>query len=202
MEGVHVNESSVGELKPIQTPRAWNKEENRMKSLTTSNQPSFSLWGMKSRSLAAIATVLIVAVAAIVGSEPSQAQGGTVAPQIQGSWIVDVTSPGIPLSKALFTFAAGSGLIGVDASLPPSQVTALHGTWVRKGGHEFAFTFVTFLFDPAGAFVGSFKVHETLTLEADGDAYNGVFTGEILDPDGNPIASFDGTTHATRINAE
>ena len=97
---------------------------------------------------------------------------------------------------------AGGGLTGVDGGTPPSLTGAIHWTWERKGGHKVAFTAVQFLFDPAGAFAGSARIRETFTLERGGDAYNGVWTGDVLDPDGNVVGSFGGTTHATRINAE
>ena len=174
-----------------------------MKSLTGLLQRSFPSWGTKLAAVALIITVALFSPAAGAGDDKDQDRGKHNAPQLQGSWLVTVTpAEGAPAFKALLTYAAGGGLTGVDASLPPSQVTALHGTWVRKGGRKFAFTFVEFLFDPAGAFIGSIKIHENLTFEPHGNAYNGVWTGEVLDPDGNPVAAIGGTTHATLINAE
>jgi hypothetical protein len=150
-----------------------------------------------------ITAVFVLTLTAVSGDDHNRDCVKNNASEIEGSWLITVTpAGGAPAFKALLTYAAGGGLTGVDASLPPSQVTALHGTWVRKGGHKFAFTFVEFLFDPAGAFIGSIKIHENLTFEAHGDTYNGVWTGEVLDPDGNLIAPIGGTTHATRINAE
>ena len=81
-------------------------------------------------------------------------------------------------------------------------VSNIHGTWARKGGHKFVFTFVELLFDSTGAFTGSVRIRETFTLEPGGAAYNGIWTGEVLDPDGNVVVPIGGTTHATRINAE
>ena len=81
-------------------------------------------------------------------------------------------------------------------------VSNIHGTWARKGGNTFVFTFVELLFDSTGVFTGSVRIREKLTLEPGGAAYNGVYTGEILDPDGNVVVPIGGTTHAARINAE
>jgi hypothetical protein len=180
----------------IQTPCAWNKEKNRMKSLTTSNQPSLSLWGMKPKSLALVATMAIVALGVLIGSQSGQAQGGAVAPQIEGSWQITVSPTDLPPFPSLLTYAAGGGLTGVDG------VSNIHGTWARKGGHTFVFTFMELLFDSTGAFTGSVRIQEKSTLEPGGAAYNGVWTGEVLDPNGNVVVPIGGTTHATRINAE
>src|SRR5262245_42632769 len=116
-----------------------------MKSLTTSNQPSSFWWGLKPGSLALIATVAIVALAAFVGSQPSQAQGGAVAPQVEGSWQITVSPTDGPSFRSLLTYAAGGGLTGVDG------VSNIHGTWARKGGNMFVFTFMELLFDSTGA---------------------------------------------------
>jgi len=151
---------------------------------------------MKPGSLAVIATVLIVCLGAFVGSESSQAQSGAAAPQVEGSWQVTVSPTDLPPFPTLLTYATGGGLSGVDG------VSNIHGTWARKGGNTFVFTFVELLFDSTGVFTGSVRIREKLTLEPGGAAYNGVYTGEILDPDGNVVVPIGGTTHAARINAE
>ena len=151
---------------------------------------------MKPGSLAEIATVLIVSLAAFVGSQSSQAQSGAVAPQIEGTWQVTVSPTDLPSFPSLLTYAAGGGLTGVDG------VSNVHGTWARKGGNTFVFTFMELLFDSTGVLTGSVRIQEKFTLEPGGAAYNGVWTGEVLDPDGNVVAPIGGTTHATRINAE
>lgn len=204
MEGVRVNDPSIGELKPIQSPRAWKKEKNRMKSLTTSDQPSFSLWGMKPGALALIATVAIVALSAVLGSPSGQAQGGAVAPQIEGSWLITVTiADGPPPFRAIETFSAGGALVVTDGGQPPSLGHVYQGTWARTGGHKFAFTFLGFQYDAAGVHSGFIRVRVTLTLEPDGNAYNGTGTVEFLDLNQNVVAGpFELTTHGVRINAK
>jgi len=149
-------------------------------------------------------TVLAVALLTlVVGSPSSQGQGGERAPGLEGSWLVTVNHPTRPTFQALTTYAAGGALVVTDGSLPPSQLTSGHGSWVHTRDHTYAFTFVEFLFDPTGVRVGSVRIRETLTLERGGDAYNGNFTNEVLDLDGNVLVSGSGgTTHATRITAE
>jgi len=79
-----VNDPSVGEPKQIQTPRAWNKEKNRMKSLTGLLQRSFSSWGTKLAPVALIITVALLSLAAGGGDDNNQERGKHHAPQIEG----------------------------------------------------------------------------------------------------------------------
>jgi len=160
---------------------------------------------MKSGSLALIATVVTVFLVALIGSQSSQAEGGAVAHQIEGSWLSTVSSPDIPVPfPALGTFGAGGALVVTDTSVSPSLGNVYHGTWVRKGHREFAFSFLGFQFDAAGVFSGYVRVHETIRLEPSGNAYNSISsTVEFLDVNLNVVAGpFPGTTHGTRINAE
>ena len=160
---------------------------------------------MKPGSLALIATVAIVSLAALIGSQSGQAQGGAVAPQIEGAWLTTVTIPdGPPPFPALLTFGAGGGLVVTDGSIPPALGNVYQGTWRRKGDHEIAFSFLGFLYDAAGAPAGYIRVHETIRLERSGNAYNSIVSKiEILDPNLNVVAGpFEATTHGTRINAQ
>jgi hypothetical protein len=143
-----------------------------------------------------IITVALFSLAAGAGNDNNQERGKHRAPQIEGSWQVTVSPTDLPPFPSLLTYAAGGGLTGVDG------VSNVHGTWAGKGGNTFVFTFVELLFDSTGAFTGSVRIRETFTLEPGGAAYNGVWTGEVLDPDGNVVVPIGGTTHGTRINAE
>ena len=98
---------------------------------------------MKPASLALIATVAIVSLAALIGSQSGQAQGGAVSPQIEGSWLSTVSSPDIPAPfPALITFGAGGALVVTDSSLSPALGNVYQGTWARKGDHKIAFSFL------------------------------------------------------------
>jgi len=192
---INCNQPSVGRLKKFLN----------MKSPTTSNQSSFSLGGMKPASLALIATMLVVSLAALPGSRSAQAQGGAVAPQIEGSWHVIVSSPDIPVPfPSLMTFCAGGGVVVTDSSLPPSLGNVYHGTWARNGAHEITFKFLGFQYDAAGVLSGYIRVHETIRLERSGNTYNSISSAlEFLDVDQNVVfGPFLATTHGTRINAE
>jgi len=204
MEGVRVNDPSVGEPKQIQTPCAWNKEKNRMKSLTTSNQPSFSLWGMKPGSLALIATVVIVSLAAFVGSQSGQAQVGenNRLQKLAGAWSVEATVEIQQLSfPGLITFTS-DGIVLADEPPSPFETTG-HGNWVATGPREAAFTFLALVGGgPGGNVSATYKVVGKLQYDARADNWRGPFKIQVFDPDGNEIFFDRGTFSGTRIAVE
>jgi hypothetical protein len=100
----------------------------------------------------------------------------------------------------LVSFAEGGVII---ATANVSSLGAVHGTWIRKGAREFAWTSLSFGFDPTGVHVVTLRVHDELTLARDGQSYSGHGKVELLSPDGNLITELPPTTvHAVRINAE
>lgn len=173
-----------------------------MKTLNTSNELSLGRWKIKPGRLALLLMALL-AVAALIGSQSSQARGGAVAPQIEGSWLVTVTVPGGPPPfRAIETYCAGGGLVSTDGGTPPSAGHVYQGTWAKTGGHEFAFTFLGLQYDAAGVHSGFIRVRETLTLEPDTNAFNATGTVQFLDLNQNVTFSADLTTHGTRIYAQ
>jgi hypothetical protein len=175
-----------------------------MKTLVTSNQASFSWWAIRPASVALVATVAMVCVATWVGSQPSQAQGGAVAPQIEGSWLATITIPDVPPFPSLLTFGAGGALVVTDGSVSPASGHVYQGTWARKGDHQIVFSFWGLNYDAAGVLVGYLRVHETIKLDPSRDAYNSVVSKiEVLDVNQNVVfGPVEATTHGTRINAE
>jgi len=126
-----------------------------------------------------------------------------VSPEIEGTWLVMVTTPdGLPPFPSLVTYASGGALTVTDSSVSPALGNVYQGTWAKIGPHKYAFTFLGFIYDEAGVFTSYFRGHETVQVEPGGNAYNGVSTGEILDVDMNVIATMSSTTHATRISVK
>ena len=171
-----------------------------MRSLNIANRESLTIW-RRSRSLAA--AVCLMAFTGLTATQFSNAQGGAVAPRIEGTWLVTVTPAGgvPPPFPSLVTYSAGGGMVVTDSSFPPAQGNVYQGTWVRKG-NQFEFTFLGFQYDSAGVHSGYVRVFETVTLEQSGDAYNGAGTFQLLDLNQNVVFSEGDTTHATRINAQ
>jgi hypothetical protein len=126
----------------------------------------------------------------------------TVAPELEGTWLVTVTIPdGPPPFPVLVTYARGGAFMTTDSSTPPASGNVYQGTWARTGSREFAFTFLGFRYDAQGVFSNYFRVRETIRLNRNGNAYNGEATFEILDTAMNVIVTGSLTTHATRVRA-
>jgi len=157
-------------------------------------------------SFALVAATLMFILIAGLNSRSSVRAVGSSAPSLEGSWSV-VVGPGSPTEfRALLTYAAGGGLMATAPVVPaPFHASTVHGTWERTGGHQFTYTFLSLLYNPTGHFVGTLKVRETLTLDTDGDQYDGTSSIEVFDPFGNVIpalSSCGGLAHGTRINVE
>jgi len=87
---------------------------------------------------------------------------------------------------------------------PPLKSSSGQGTWIRKAGQTFTDTTLFFIYDAAGQFIATLKVHQNLTVNATGDEYNGNSSFDVFDPAGNLIPGFSGcsTVHGQRINVE
>ena len=98
--------------------------------------------------------------------------------------------PGVAATfRALNTFLpSGELLVSSSVGLPATRSLA-HGDWIRTGNRRFASSFVFFRFDPAGAFIGSQRVHRTILLAASLNAFTSTDVVEILDPSGTVIRS-------------
>ena len=176
-----------------------------MKSLNTSNKPSFVLWGMKPGHLALIATVAIMTLAAFVGSQPSQAQQGGGINRLQklaGAWSVEVTVEIQQITfPGLLTFTSDGIVLG-DEPGAPFETTA-HGNWIATGPREAAFTFVALVGGgPGGNVSATAKIVGKLEFDARTDNWRGPFKIQVFDPDGNELFADRGTFRGTRIAVE
>jgi hypothetical protein len=150
-----------------------------------------------------LALVIIVALAAamaMIGTQSATAEGGAVAPELEGTWLVTVTIPdGPPPFPSLVTYARGGALTVTDSSVSPALGNVYQGTWTKTESQTFTFTFLGFQYDANGAFTNYLRAHETLRLERGGNSYNGVTIIEVLDTAQNVIATASSTTHGTRV---
>ncbi len=158
-------------------------------------------WRIRASLLALIITLALFATMALAGAQSVTADNGTVAPEIEGTWLATVTIPGGPPFPSLVTYARGGALTVTDGSVSPASGNVYQGTWARTGAKAFAFTFLGLQYDANGVLANYIRASETLRLEPGGDAYNGTTKIEILDLDQNVIATDSSTTHATRVAA-
>lgn len=124
---------------------------------------------------------------------------------IVGVWITQVTrrdcATGAPIgavSNIQNTFAKGGTMLETVVHTPFRSQG--NGIWKREHGwNEYSAAFRFMRFDAAGAFVGSVVVRVALTLDATGDNYTSTATNDILDANGNIIASGCATSVGTRF---
>ena len=99
------------------------------------------------------------------------------------------------------TFAKGGTLL---ETIGPSIFRSPgNGIWKREHGrNEYSFAQRFMRFDAAGSFVGSGVVRVALTLDETGDHYTSTATNDVLDVNGNVIASGCATSVSTRFSME
>ena len=158
---------------------------------------------VKVGALVLVITIALAATVALIGAQSAIAEGGAVAPEIEGTWLVTITiQDGPPPFPSLVTYARGGALTVTDSSVAPALGNLYQGTWTKTGPHGFAFTFLGFQYDAGGVFTNYIRAHETIQLQPGGKAYDGVTIIEILDTDMNLIATVGSVSHATRVNAQ
>ena len=121
-----------------------------------------------------------------------------------GVWAAQVTlrncTTGAPVGgfRNQLTFARGGTLLETIA--PTIFRSDGNGLWKREHGrNEFSFAHRFMRFDSAGAFVGSGVVRVLVTLDETGDSYSATATNDVIDVNGNIIASGCATAVATRF---
>ena len=149
-------------------------------------------------------TTAIAAQITLAGTQSSRGDGLAAAKKsrtVTGSWRVNAMpapEAGVLPLMSLATFTRDGGI--VDSSMPGQS--SGHGQWVKTGNEEFAVTFIHLLFDVTGQFTGTVKVRASLTVDGEGNELSGPFKTDIFDASGNPLFSFEGTVHGTRISVE
>jgi hypothetical protein len=179
---------------------AWRNNDREGEEMTTTKRLSFAL----------VAAALMFIFIAGLNSQSGVRAGGESAPQLEGSWVDDVTITSGPSAgatlKNLSTYSRGGGLVTLPAGgiPPPLHSSSGHGTWIHKGGREFAYTVWFFIYDPAGQHVFTLKINQAITMSESGDEYNANSTFDIFDPAGNLIPGFTGcgTVRGKRIKVE
>ena len=163
---------------------------------------------MKTRTLKqTCGSALIVIAALTVAFSFASAQ----APErtIQGAWRTMITAvncqTGDPLGPpfaGLFTFNKGGTMseYGIGPGSSPALRSPGHGVWQHEQGwQDYSYTFTYYRYNSSGVFIGSQKVTSALELGASGDEFTANSTVEILDANGNVIATFCAVNAGTRF---
>ncbi len=149
---------------------------------------------------------LLMAVGGLQISVSGQSDEGHE-PSLVGVWVTQVTrrncETGEPIgtSQGQNTFAKGGTLL---ETIGPSIFRSPgNGIWKRESGlNEYSFALRFMRFDAAGSFVGSGVVRAAVTLDETGNHYTSTATNDVLDVNGNVIASGCATSVSTRFSGE
>ena len=159
------------------------------------------LW--KSKSLGAVALIVLTATMAIGASSSAGASTRHTGNKMAGAWIVHVVPPAprAPVTSLQVYTRDGSVIeSGNDGSASRSPA---YGTWEHIEGRLYANTTVFFRFDPAtGASIGSMKISRTIRLAPDGQSFALVARANVLDVNGNVLGSFPVTGTGQRMQVE
>jgi len=151
-----------------------------------------------------VSLVVLLAYGASAGvSSAPQVNGGASAPEIEGTWLLTVTTPPQamrPPFKVLITFARGGAFLASEES--DHGTPAQNGTWERTGGNQFASTALSFGHDQNGNLF-TIKINSLFTLVNE-NALQGVGEAEICDASGNNCQRFPGCSSlsASRVTVE
>ena len=156
-----------------------------------------------------IMTVVILMISVVpVIAQSVTAQSEAPKHSLEGVWVTQVTrrncQTGEPIgatSQTQVTFAKGGSLL--ETVGPSIFRSPGNGIWKREHGrNEYSFAQRFMRFDAAGSFVGSGVVRVALTLDETGDHYTSTATNDVLDVNGNVIASGCATSVSTRFSSE
>jgi hypothetical protein len=178
------------------------------------NMRKMSLKAMKRTTLrnmkcGIIMTVVILMISVVpVTAQSVTAQDEGHEPSLVGVWLTQVTrrncETGEPIgatSQSQNTFAKGGTLL--ETVGPSIFRSPGNGIWKREHGwNKYSFVLRFMRFDAAGSFVGSGVVRVALTLDETGDHYTSTATNDVLDVNGNVIASGCATSVSTRFSME
>ena len=168
---------------------------------------------MKIRTLKQTCSSALIVIAALTVAfsfASAQAPERTMSERtIQGAWRTMVTpvncQTGDPLGPpfpGLFTFNKGGTMseYGIGPGSSPALRSPGHGVWEREHGWQnYSFTFTFYRYDASGVFIGSQKVTATLELGASGDEFTTQSVVQVLDVNGNVIATFCARAAGTRF---
>ena len=152
--------------------------------------------------LSVIGLAGMAALATIVVAQPGSPASHPGPEHLSGTWLNQVTidnpPPGVTdiSYKTLTTFTVDGGLTETSWAPGAETVGNGHGRWDRKGQGEFALTAIAIW---PGAVL---KGRSTITFGNSVDEYTGIFRVDVLDADGNSVATGSGVLHGRRLQSE
>jgi len=131
---------------------------------------------------------------------------------LEGAWRLQVTVRDLSASgkcdetgqerrtfPALFTFAKGGTLTVTTAGQNPALSTPGLGVWQKTGDHTYSAVSEAFVFSPFGAWIQTHRLTRAIEIGDDADKFTDVVSLQILDTNGNTIATGCATSVAKRL---
>ena len=173
---------------------------NVLQTRPTNGREMTRKWVRTCAIAAVLAAVVSAGAIAAVADAETGAGGGN---KLAGTWQVAVNRPApAPPLTSLQVFT-GAGSVVENANEWPATRTESYGSWERIEGRLYAATTVFFRFNPqTGAYLGSQRISRTIRLAQDGQTFAHVARVNVLDPDGNVLASFIARATGERMGVE
>ena len=150
-------------------------------------------------ALALLAVAAMVAAGAISAS--SGEGGAQGANALVGTWEATISrGPALPPLKSLQTFTKDQTL--VESGSDSLYRSPAYGVWEYVGDRTFATTAIFHRFSTAGVYLGAQKIKSLRQVSPDGETYTATGAFEVLDLDGNVIATGQTTGTAKRVHVE
>jgi hypothetical protein len=121
---------------------------------------------------------------------------------IVGLWHVRFLSGGLLYDEGFDQWHSDGSEILNDNGVPPAQGNVCLGVWKKVGSRTFKLKHPAWNWDANGNLVGTLIIRESVTLDADGDSYQGTFTFDFYDLNGNLTSEVKGDLNAKRITVD
>lgn len=137
--------------------------------------------------------------AAVATPKPGRVAAQT-SPSIVGAWMSNVVRPDGTVATGLLTFTSDGSVIRTGDTHPTTSPAM--GAWSQQE-NSCMFSYVGFVFDKNGNYIGRQQTRAQATLSADGNSYDATFAIDTMDTSGNITqTSTGGTSHATRLQLQ
>jgi len=136
-----------------------------------------------------------------VALDRAQATGTTAPVSIVGLWNVTFNSGGQVVDQGFDQWQAGGTEILNDTP-PPATGNICLGVWTQLSPHVYRLKHPSWTFDNSGNLTGTAIITEQMSIDATGNTYQGPYSYDIYDLNGNKMQHFTGTITAKRITVD
>ena len=151
-------------------------------------------------------SVLLTGATGVARANPAPSQESSSRRTLEGTWRVEITllncltgQPVQPPFPALATFARGGTVTTADGGLSPGVRGTGLGAWVRLRGGAFMAVTEAFLFN-GSVRTGVQRITQQIEVAAHGEEFSADVASQILDTNGNVVATGCATSIGRRLD--